>query len=1095
MKRSYILFPFCALLLVAGNLRSQVNAGPDQNICPPNCANLSATFTAVNETSSYNVGAIPYAPPQPYNVGTILPVPIDDEYSGVIPIGFTFCFYGTPHTDLLISTNDYLCFDLTQANLYSPWPIGAAIPDINYVFNDTPVDAIMGPWVDIDPSVGGIIRYGTYGTAPFRTFVVSFENVPYFLCNNLFITNQFVLYETTNIIELYIQSSQICAFWNGGAAIEGLHNFNGTLATPVPGRNYPTQWMVNNDAQRFTPSGPPAYSFAWYEGLNLVSTNPTVTVCPTTTTTYTAQITYTCGNLTYTDPMTVNVGVANANAGPDVTICTSQSTVLNATGGVTYVWTPATGLSCTTCANPTANPTSTTTYTVTVTDASGCTGTDVITVTVSPPPVPTISPNTAICLGDSANLTASGGATYSWVPASSLNNSAISNPIATPTTTTTYTVTVSNGSCSATATVTVTVNPLPNITAVASPLTICTSGSSQLTANNGVTYVWSPASSLSSSTGSPVTATPTTTTTYTVIGTDVNGCTNTATVTVTVTSLSATATAVNSQICPGGNTQLNSTGGGTYSWSPSTSLSNSTISNPIASPTTTTTYTVTVTDVNGCTGTATVTITVVPPPNLTATATPPSFCSGGNSQLNASGGVSYLWAPATNLSSTTIANPVASPTSTTTYTVTITDANGCSGTVTVTVTVNSATATATATPSSFCLGGNSALNAGGNGTSWIWAPAATLNSSTVQNPTATPLATVTYTVTVTDANGCTATATVTVTVNPLPTVTATATPTSFCQGGNSTITASGATSYAWTPSTGLSATSGASVTANPTSTTTYTVTGTNANGCTDTVTVTVTVNPGFTLSVATSSPETCGDVDGTATAGTPSGGTSPFTYLWSNGQTTQTATGLLPGNYTVVVTDANGCTSSQVVAVTQILGVNAAATANPPSGFVPLPVNFLNGSTGGTNYIWNFGDGSPLSNAQNPSHTYGAPGIYTVMLIVYNNNSSCADTIYLTVIVNQEISVIMPNIFTPNSDNLNDLLIPIIIGLKSADVTIYNRWGNLIANWDALAIGWDGKGKNGELVSNGTYYYVLNGIAMDDKPFEAKGWFMVTTEK
>ncbi|MCC7303689.1 MAG: gliding motility-associated C-terminal domain-containing protein [Bacteroidia bacterium] len=1084
MIKNFVLL--LGLLGLTAALRAQtaVNAGADQNICVPNCANLTATITPALGTNTYTVAQIPYAP-DPFTNGTALvwQSNSDDEVHGPYAIGFNFCFFGVTRNQFYIGTNGWVGF--------SNGPTAYTAASVPNTAATVPKDCIMGPWQDWYPAPsGGTIRYQVYGTAPFRRLVVSWNNCALYNCTFLTGTFQITLYETTNIVETHIQAKPGPCAWAGGTAVHGIHNFFGTIAYTVPGRNS-SQWTAFNDAWRFSPADPPAYTFQWLQGVTPISNNLSVTVCPTVTTTYTAQITYSCDNTSWTDQVTVTVGSLSPTVSGPVTICQSQSTGLSASGGVSYVWSPSSSLNNSTLANPTASPTTTTTYTVVVTDANGCTGSATVLVTVLPPPNANAGPGGNICPGGSANLNASGGTSYTWTPAASLNNSTIANPVASPTVTTTYTVTVSNGSCSSTATVTVTVFTPPSPTASANTNPICSGSTTQLSGTGGASYSWTPASSLNNSTISNPLASPTVTTTYTLTVTDANGCTGTTTVTVTVNTANATASATNNTICPGGNTSLNATGGGTYVWTPAASLNNSTIANPTATPTTTTTYTVTVTAPNGCTATATTTINVVPPPNLSATASPPAFCLGGNSQLNASGGVGYSWTPTSSLSNSTIANPVATPTTTTSYTVTITDANGCSGTVVVTVTVNQALATATATPAAICSGSSTTLNVAGNGTSFAWTPSSSLSSSTVVSPSANPTTTTTYTVLVTDANGCTATSTIMVTVNALPNATASATNNSICLGSNTTLTGGGGTSYAWTPSGSLSASTGANPTATPTATTTYTVTVTNTNGCTATATVTINVNPAYTLAAGASTDQTCGNTDGTATAGTPNGGSAPFTYLWNNGQTGATATGLTNGTYTVVITDANGCTASQTVTVNQIIGANANASAVPPSGISPLPVNFNNTSSGATNYIWNFGDGSPLSNAQNPSHTYNSPGTYTVMLIVYNNNPACADTIYLTVEVVQEISVIIPNVFTPNNDNSNDILTATIQGLKSATVEIYNRWGNLIDTWDPITAGWDGKAPNGQLLSDGCYYYVLNGTGMDDLPFTKTGWFMI----
>ncbi|MCC7301046.1 MAG: gliding motility-associated C-terminal domain-containing protein [Bacteroidia bacterium] len=393
-----------------------INAGTDTTLCAGN-ATLTASVTNIPQSTAYTVASIPYAPVVPFNQGTVLPVPVDDEYSGVIPIGFTFCFYGTPHTDLLISTNNYLCFDLTQANQYSPWPINAAIPDPNYLTNMTPVDAIMGPWVDIDPSVGGIIRYNTYGTAPFRYFVVSFENVPYFSCNNLLYTGQMVLFETTNIIETHIMLSQICSTWNGGAAIHGLHNNNGTQADFVTGRNYPTQWQVTNDGYRWSPSGPPtSYTIAWTDLSNLQNVGNTaqITVTPTTNTCYQATVTYGCSNASFSDTVCVNIGIPGLSLTSGNILCNGQtngSANITVTGPGPYTYNWSTGAT-----TPGISGLGAGVYTVTVSDGN-CTYTGTVTVT-EPLPLTVLGANgtdtCSIGTGFTAVIPSGGTGPYSY---------------------------------------------------------------------------------------------------------------------------------------------------------------------------------------------------------------------------------------------------------------------------------------------------------------------------------------------------------------------------------------------------------------------------------------------------------------------------------------------------------------------------------------------------------------------------------------------------------------------------------------------------------------------------------------------------------
>ncbi|MBL4658294.1 MAG: PKD domain-containing protein, partial [Flavobacteriales bacterium] len=151
---------------------------------------------------------------------------------------------------------------------------------------------------------------------------------------------------------------------------------------------------------------------------------------------------------------------------------------------------------------------------------------------------------------------------------------------------------------------------------------------------------------------------------------------------------------------------------------------------------------------------------------------------------------------------------------------------------------------------------------------------------------------------------------------------------------------------------------------------------------------------GCPLAVATSSTDesTVGANDGTATA-TPFSGTPPYTYLWSNFATTATITGLSPGTYTVVVTDATGCTASGSVTILPGAGGCPTPTALFTSTSTGLNANFFDGSltTPPANYFWDFGDGF-ASGVQNPAHTYPSPGTYTVCLTVTDScgtNSLC----------------------------------------------------------------------------------------------------------
>ncbi len=204
--------------------------------------------------TSYAITTPAYSPDN-YNSGTAVVFP-DDEFSAAIPIPFSFCFMGTNYTSLIISSNAYVSFNAACATLSSSWDTDI-IPSPANVNSPEAKNSIMFPWADVDPSVGGSIKYNTYGGAPNRRFVVAFRNVPMFstTCNSLLYTGEVVIYETTHVIDIYVQNLPSCGSWNGGEAVLGLFDASGTAAVPIPGFNN-TVYTLSNFARRLTPSCP-----------------------------------------------------------------------------------------------------------------------------------------------------------------------------------------------------------------------------------------------------------------------------------------------------------------------------------------------------------------------------------------------------------------------------------------------------------------------------------------------------------------------------------------------------------------------------------------------------------------------------------------------------------------------------------------------------------------------------------------------------------------------------------------------------------------------------------------------------------------------
>ncbi len=224
----------------------------------------------------------------------------DDGWSSVIPIGFTFNFYGVPHTQCIIGSNGEIGFDVTYAGAYNTWPISATLASTT----STDIEnLIAGPWCDIYIPAGGTMMYATVGTAPNRKFECTWCGTAMYSCTTQWITTQIIIYETTNIAEVHIAHHTFCS-WNGGYAEVGVKNAAGTLATTAPGRDYPANWNATNEGWRFTPSGgsytctsipyaPIPYassSIYWYDSTThaYLGSGTSLIVTPAVTTTYEA---------------------------------------------------------------------------------------------------------------------------------------------------------------------------------------------------------------------------------------------------------------------------------------------------------------------------------------------------------------------------------------------------------------------------------------------------------------------------------------------------------------------------------------------------------------------------------------------------------------------------------------------------------------------------------------------------------------------------------------------------------------------------------------------------------------------------------------
>ncbi|MEQ9188495.1 MAG: LamG-like jellyroll fold domain-containing protein [Cryomorphaceae bacterium] len=681
-----------------------------------------------------------------------------------------------------------------------------------------------------------------------------------------------------------------------------------------------------------------------------------------------------------------------ADAGSSQFICSGDSVQLNASGGVSFQWSSGATLSNDTIADPVAFPSSTTIYFLTVTDQYGCTDDDNIAIIVNPLPTFTVSGDSLICAGDSTMLTASGsaGLTYTWNPNQNLSSTSGNIVYAFPTTTTTYIIEGEDAAgCSDTASVTVVVDTSLSAIIVSATNVSCFDGNDGNAAasisggSSPFSYLWSSGSTALTTSGLSAGLVS-----FTV--TDNEGCTDTASILIAEPDSLDVTWNVNDVNCFGestGSITAAVTGGTpSYSYLWSSGGTSSGISFLAAGA-----YTLTVTDANGCTSTTT---GVVDEPATALDASIDSSAniscfggSNGQATAGASGGTSpysYVW------SDGSITTAISGMTSGT-YTVTVTDANGCTDTAQVTM-IQPATALSTLTSvdsNVSCFGGNDAsaqvsASGGTSPYSYIWSQGST---TTVQSSLDAGI----HTVTVTDAQSCTIIDSIAISEPNQLVATPTITNNVSCNGLNDgavNASISGGTApyiHQWNNGTTTLVNTGLSAGS-------YTITITDANGCSDSASVTVS-QPNVLLASGTVVQNALcnGDSNGIA-AVTPSGGTPPYSFLWSNNSSTDTIDSLPTGTYTVTITDANGCTDDVSVFINQPFFFFAFGTS--PSGDVTCYQGSDGirsvGHTGGTyphTYLWSTGSTSNTINSL-------SAGTYTVTVTDAN---ACTTTHTTTV--------------------------------------------------------------------------------------------------
>ena len=412
MKRNnYFIMLVLLFVFLTTNIKAQhVDAGPDQTLCNGETqVTLHGEFANVM-TGRYHVESIPFNWIPIDNTaqdvmitefGTTLPLRIDDRYSDVIDLPFPINFYGNTYDKIVVGSNGDIIFEPGIATNYDAWSIDTSelIPNhtLPYwdTFTSTSYPSVMGAYHDIDISVpypSEELKYMTVGTAPNRKFVVIYEDIPQFSCNDLLTSQEIIFNESDGSIEVHIKDKPVCTTWNNGLAVLGIQNeellpntcgnYPGDASNIfLPDRNTGAWEIVLPEAYKFVPD--PAPRFKWYDdNNNLVGSGPDITVPISQTTTYTLEVDYEdCHGVIFSEYDDVTVTVL---PGPDVSnlpqtekICIGDSKPLDGTvqndsdyTSVSYQWVDENGTVVGT--EPIYNVSAPGTYTLNVTLNGSC---------------------------------------------------------------------------------------------------------------------------------------------------------------------------------------------------------------------------------------------------------------------------------------------------------------------------------------------------------------------------------------------------------------------------------------------------------------------------------------------------------------------------------------------------------------------------------------------------------------------------------------------------------------------------------------------------------------------------------------------------
>ncbi len=828
--------------------------------------------------------------------------------------------------------------------------------------------------------------------------------------------------------------------------------------------------------------GVPGYSYSW----NTIPAQTTVSAINIGVGVYQVQVTdfNSCKD-------SISVPVSNIG-GPVITISSVRNITCN--GGnngaatitasskappLTYTWSSGSGGIDTLRNNLPAGI-----YQVTVGDTNKCQSIAQISVTQPAPINGTALISNLKCFGDSSGSVSvlasggNGGYKYSWNTHPSSTSDTISGLD-----TGVYKVVITDDSNCVSVPVAVTITQPPLLKRLVNMITNVScnadsNGTATLSVSGGTpgyTYSWSGNPLQISNAASGLKAG-----TYTITIRDADNCMTSDTILITQPAvLKLTGSSISSGCNkPDGSANVHPKGGTpqyTYSWNTIPPQTTDSAVNLLPG-----TYQVQVTDSLACQAQFSVLVNNIPAPVLLLSASKNSTCNGGKNgvaSVTASGGLpplTYSWSPIGG-SGTSADSLVAGI-----YSIAVTDSNHCITQITDTITQPAAISGLVSVSNVKCFGDSSGsisvIPSGGNkGYSYSW------STVPVQTgPVATGLDTGMYIVVIKDDSNCTGGVISVHITQPAPIrLTLDSIRNIHCNGGIDgfiSVSATGGYSpytWAWLPSGGTQPTASNLPAGN------YTLTLSDSANCKKILLDTLTQPAPLSAGISGNSLICKGDSTLlTATKG--------IGYLWSNGDTVNPIFVKPTSNtpYSVQI-NVGGCLVTGIDTV-KISIVKSVFTPGITSGPAPLLVNFVNQSLRDSLSFWSFGD-MDTSGMTNPSHTYPKPGQYMVRLVV-ENTMGCTDTsFYRFINVDYKSNLLIPNVFSPNGDGVNDQFYISGNNISELDGEIFNQWGELMFKMDNQDMPWDGRTRTGLEAPAGTYFYVINATGVDGIRYQYKG--------